>query len=311
MDVQHLPVVEAPDADAAVRAWEERCAVSHAGHFRPMRPDAIAFTRPSKPLHGMRVMVASSGGVHTVDQPPFDLESHAGDDTVRWIAGDTDPRDLLFADDHYDHGDADADPNCMFPLERLRELADEGIIGSVASHHLGFMGFIPDPRRWVDRVVPDVVERLQQDGVDAVILGPGCPMCHRTVALAQNRIEAAGIATVSLSLAPSLTLGFGVPRALHVRFPFGNTFGEPDDRWTQRAIVKSLLARLHEAQAANTMLRLPYSWSTKAVPEDQDDCVDGACFVPRSARPRPSPGAYRDHHAGDHDAGDHVKEGDL
>ena len=281
MDVQNLPVVTAPDAEVAVRAWEERCAVSHAGHFRPIRPAALAFVRPHKPVHEMRVMVASSGGVYAVDQQPFDLESHAGDDTVRWIPASTDDRDLRFADDHYDHTDADADPNCMFPLGRLRELAAEGAIGSVATHHLGFMGFVPDPRRWVDDVVPAVVDRLRGDGVDAVIFGPGCPMCHRTVALAQNLVEAAGVPTVSITLATSLTLGFGVPRALHARFPFGNTFGEAGDRWTQRAILKALLAWLHQAPSANSVRRLPYSWSTKAVPEDKEDCVDGACFVPR------------------------------
>ena len=282
-----LPAVTAPDALERVTAWEERCAVSHAGHFAPLRPSAPPFSAATKPRRAMRVALATSGGVHTTAQPAFDMVSRGGDDSIRWIPADAEPSDLRFADDHYDHSEPDADPNCMFPLHRLRELADEGFIGSTAPRHLGFMGFVPDPTRFFTEIMPAAARQLVEDGVDAVVFSPGCPMCHRTVALAQHAIEAAGIPTVSLTLAPSLTLGFGVPRALRVRFPFGNAFGERGDRWTQRAILKALLDWLTVAPEPNDVRQLPYSWATPAVAEDQDDCVDGACFVPR-----PSSGSF-------------------
>jgi D-proline reductase (dithiol) PrdB len=231
------------------------------------------------------VALASSGGVYTTDQPPFDMINRAGDDSVRWIPHDADPGDLRFADDHYDHTEADSDPNCMFPLARLRELADEGFIGSVAARHVGFMGFVPDPTRFFEEIMPGVARELLDDGVDAVLMGPGCPMCHRTVALAQRALESAGIPTVSLTLAPAITIGHGVPRALQVRMPFGNAFGEPGDRWTQRAILKALIEWIGAAPGPDAIVRLPYSWAARAIPEDQEDCTDGACFVPR----RPAP----------------------
>jgi D-proline reductase (dithiol) PrdB len=162
------------DVDEEWEAWNSRCLVSHAaGDFIRYRLEHIAFHRLSKPLHEIRVALASSGGVHCAHQVPLDMQSHAGDATVRWIPRDTDRRELRFAHDHYDHTAADHDPNCMFPLERLRELASAGVIGSVAAEHVGFMGFIPNPTQFVSDVIPNVVARLGRDHVDAVVLSPG------------------------------------------------------------------------------------------------------------------------------------------
>ena len=154
-------------------AWEARCSVSHAGYFASLRNERVAFHRLGKPRSALRVALGTSGGVYEQGAQPFDMVSHAGDDSVRWIAGSTPTADLRFAHDHYDHTDADRDPNCMFPLDRLRELANEGIIGSVAARHIGFMGWIPNPLRLAREVVPTIVSGLVSDRVDAVILSPG------------------------------------------------------------------------------------------------------------------------------------------
>lgn len=85
-------------------------------------------------------------------------------------------------------------------------------------------------------------------------------MCHRSVGLAQNRIEEAGIATVSVTMVPYSTLAVRVPRALHVRFPLGNPFGEPGDAQTQRAILEAALRWLYQAPEPNRVYRLAVSW---------------------------------------------------
>lgn len=85
-------------------------------------------------------------------------------------------------------------------------------------------------------------------------------MCHRSVGLAQNIVEGAGIATVSVSMAPTVTYGVGVPRALYVRFPYGNPFGEPGDEHTQREILLAALTWLSEAEMPNQMMRLAVGW---------------------------------------------------
>jgi len=154
-------------------AWEARCSVSHAGHFASLRNSRVAFHRLEKPLSALRVGLGTSGGIYEQGAPPFDMVSHDGDDSVRWIAGTAPTSTLRFAHDHYDHSDADRDPNCMFPIDRLRELADERIIESVAARHVGFMGWIPDPHRFAAETVPAIVSALVGDRVDAVVLSPG------------------------------------------------------------------------------------------------------------------------------------------
>ena len=62
----------------------------------------------------------------------------------------------------------------MLPLDRLRELAAEGVIGSVAAEHrAGFVGWLPDPTHFREQTIPEVVRRLHADNVDALIISPG------------------------------------------------------------------------------------------------------------------------------------------
>ena len=58
----------------------------------------------------------------------------------------------------------------IFPLDRLRELAAEGAIGSVAATHYSFMG-ATDPRE-MEGAAREVAAHLKQDNVDAVLLPP-------------------------------------------------------------------------------------------------------------------------------------------
>ena len=76
----------------------------------------------------------------------------------------------------------------------------------------------------------------------------------------QNKIEQAGIATVSITMVPYVMIGTGVPRTLYVRFPYGNPFGEPGDAGTQRTILESALRWLYEAPEPNALFRLRVSW---------------------------------------------------
>lgn len=174
---QPLPIAVEPhevrDVEAQWGAWNDRCSVSHHEFFLPARNEHVAFHDLTKPLSALRVALVSTGGVHVTSDPPFDLVSHAGDDSTRWIPASVDSRELRFAHDHYDHTDADRDPNCVFPIDRLRELAADRVIGEVAPRHAGFMGFIPNPTRFCRETVPRVIDRLVTDGVDAVVMSPG------------------------------------------------------------------------------------------------------------------------------------------
>jgi hypothetical protein len=66
----------------------------------------------------------------------------------------------------------------------------------------------------------------------------------QTVGLAQQVIEARGIATASITLLADLTRRIRPPRALAVPFPLGFPLGEPNDPGLQTAVLRALLALL-------------------------------------------------------------------
>ena len=163
---------EAEQRAAKLQAWLAGVGRWHSGFvLTAARPPHWA--RPAKPMAAWRVALVTTAGVYLRSQPPFDAQDPQGDDSYREIPAAAQPGELAVAHDHYDHADADRDINCVFPLQRLHELAEEGVIGSVASCHFGLMGFIPNPDHLVESTAPAIAERLKADGVDAVFLTPG------------------------------------------------------------------------------------------------------------------------------------------
>lgn len=62
------------------------------------------------------------------------------------------------------------DQNVVFPVDRLTELANKGIIGSCARFHYAFMG-ATDPDQ-MDLAVQQLAKTLKGDAVDLVLLVP-------------------------------------------------------------------------------------------------------------------------------------------
>jgi len=124
------------------------------------------WTPLAKPLKECRLALVSSGGFYLKDQPPF----RENDASIRIIPGDADPGDLRIYHHGYRDADADRDPNCVFPLERLRELEAEGAIGEVSSA-ISFVTLY-SARREVEERAPKVVAELAAMAADAALLVP-------------------------------------------------------------------------------------------------------------------------------------------
>ena len=92
------------------------------------------------------------------------------DADYRAIPSTTPASDLLCShiSINFDRNGFQEDWNVVFPLDRLRELAAEGAIGSVAAAHYSFMG-ATDPVQMVDGA-REVAGKLKADNVDAVLL---------------------------------------------------------------------------------------------------------------------------------------------
>ncbi len=134
--------------------------------------DTAPLTPMTKPLRECRIAMLTSGGVSRKVDAPFNPQAR-NDLRVDAVPRDTAGDFFVIHDDYYNHADADRDINCMFPLERLRELAAERVIGEVAPHHYsGFMGRTYIRSAVVNEAAPVLVRRLRDESVDAFVLVP-------------------------------------------------------------------------------------------------------------------------------------------
>ena len=120
-----------------------------------------------KPLAQSKVALVTTGGVFLEGQTPY---TERGDTTYRELPRDLNTDDIHIWHPGYDTGPATDDINCIFPINRFRELESEGVIGELAETHYAFMGLIPDPRELIESKAPEVALKLKEDGVDAVFL---------------------------------------------------------------------------------------------------------------------------------------------
>lgn len=136
--------------------------------------DTIPFHPLSKPLSDCSFALITTGGVHLRTQPPFDMDNPEGDASYREIARSVDIGEITITHKYYDHRDADQDLNVIFPLEHFRDLADRGVIGTLAVHHYGFMGHIDGAKvsQLTRSTAPDIAASLEAGGVDCVFLTP-------------------------------------------------------------------------------------------------------------------------------------------
>lgn len=120
------------------------------------------------PLRQRRVAIVTSAGlVSRGDKPML-----AGDNGFRELPTVLPAGDIVMShvSVNFDRTGFQRDINIAYPVDRLRELAADGVIGSVADRHYSVMG-ANDPKAW-DGLADGLVERLRQDRVDAVVLSP-------------------------------------------------------------------------------------------------------------------------------------------
>ncbi|HKI49520.1 MAG TPA: glycine/sarcosine/betaine reductase selenoprotein B family protein [Desulfobacteria bacterium] len=119
-------------------------------------------------LNKCRISIVSSAGIHRRGDRPFE----PGASDYRIIPGSAEPNDIVMShvSTNFDRTGFQQDLNVTFPLERLKELAEKGIIGSVANYHYAFMG-ATEPQK-MERAARSLAGIMKNDGVDAILLVP-------------------------------------------------------------------------------------------------------------------------------------------
>ena len=121
-----------------------------------------------KPLAECKVALMSSGGVLYRDQPRF----HREDASYRLIPKNARRDELSVWHFGYPTKDAEKDPNCVFPLERLREFEAERRGGDLCDPTFTFMGGIYSARKVREELAPKIVTELRSRNVEAFYLVP-------------------------------------------------------------------------------------------------------------------------------------------
>ncbi len=148
--------------------WEQE----HLLHLRDQIPRLAGRPWVSGPaLNKRRVALISTAGLHRHDDRPFGGGTTATE--YRVIPSDTPSASLVMShiSVNFDRTGFRQDPNLVFPLDRLKELAADGTIGSVADFHYSFMG-APFPPTKFEPKARELAGLLARDQVDAAVLIP-------------------------------------------------------------------------------------------------------------------------------------------
>ncbi len=133
--------------------------------------DRVPIQTLRKALSESRIALATSGGIVPVDNPDRIQSASA----TRWGRYDISDLDRLESGKYktihagFDPTAADADPNVITPVDALKTLEKEGVIGSLHPYFYSTVGTGTTEAEAV-RMAGEMVEYMKEDHVDAVLL---------------------------------------------------------------------------------------------------------------------------------------------
>ena len=137
--------------------------------------DGDPFAKLDKPVSECRFGLVTTGGYSIEgEQEPMRGFPTFGDEVpqIRHIPLDVDRSKLRINHPGYDHRFAKEDYNANLPLDRLKELVDDGTIGSLSPDTLVLMGLQLNLGPLIRETIPEIVATFKADNVDAALLVP-------------------------------------------------------------------------------------------------------------------------------------------
>ncbi len=133
--------------------------------------DAPRAPKPLKPLSECRLGVLSTSGAYISGEHL--AYCYKDDTTVRHIRNDAELGALRFSHITENYLVAGrSDPNCLLPLDALRQLVSEQVLGDIAPSVLSCMGGIYSVRRVQEELVPAILSAFREQQADGVLLVP-------------------------------------------------------------------------------------------------------------------------------------------
>ena len=134
--------------------------------------DVVPLAPLPKPLAECRLTFISTSGVQPTGTLPFDTVHPVGDYTFRRVPSSARVEELEIHQLKYPTAGASRDLNVIFPIERLRELAAEGVIGGLTDHFYTFIGYNMDPERLERTLAEDIAAAVAEEGADIALAAP-------------------------------------------------------------------------------------------------------------------------------------------
>lgn len=136
------------------------------------KDDYVVQARLNKPLAECRLTFVSSAGVQPKGSMPFDVVHPVGDYSFRRVPSMAKPADLEIHQLKYPTVGANRDLNVLFPIERLQELAADGLIGGLTPVLFSFIGYNMDPERLERTLAEEMADAVAASGADIALLCP-------------------------------------------------------------------------------------------------------------------------------------------
>jgi len=145
------------------------------------REASIPWTPIDRPLSQSKLGLVTTAGLYQPGlDPPFDLERERqeptwGDPSYRSIPNSITQDAIGVSHLHINNEPILLDFNILLPIERMKELAEEGRIKGLAEEHysfMGYQGYPPNTKAWKEVYGPEIAEKFKSQGVNCVLLTP-------------------------------------------------------------------------------------------------------------------------------------------
>ena len=134
------------------------------------KDDLVPLAPLRRPLSQSRLSFVSTSGVQPRGTLPFDVVHPVGDYTFRRVPSDSSPTELEIHQLKYPTDGAHRDLNVIFPIERLQELRDEGVVGALTPDLFTFIGYNMDPALLERTLAEDLAQAVADEQPDLVLL---------------------------------------------------------------------------------------------------------------------------------------------
>ena len=239
-------------------------ALGYGAPYRWARHEDVPFTPLPKPVLQCRIALLTTAAPYQPDkgdQGPGAAYNGAAKFHRVYSLPTAEVPDLRISHVAYDRDHSRAeDMNCWFPLAQMKRFSVTGVIGPLPPRFHG-LPTNRSQRMTLTQDCPDVLARLREDGAEAAVIVPNCPVCHQTAGLTAGYLERNGLPTVIMGCAKDIIEHLGVPRLLFSDFPLGNGAAKPHDPASRDQTLRGALTLLQEATAPRTTVQSPLRWA--------------------------------------------------